>query len=267
MRRNSGLAIGSALLAVVMLATGAAAQERHRIEIVPSVPHADAWISIKSAAFSPDGALVLTGSRDATVKLWDVATRRLIRTFVGHAADIAAVAYLQADGTRVLSAGRDGTLKLWDAATGRLALTINAHPGPTSSRQISRGVLSRRRTPAIRLATGRARPSCGRRRPGGSMSDLSRPQWKPRQHHGGRVLARRHPRADRRPWRQDSKTVGQGDGAGRADVRRRPQQYAVALAFSPDGGRVLTGDIGSLCIEVVGRGDGIADPHLRATIL
>jgi hypothetical protein len=63
MRRNSGLAIGLALLAVVVLATGAAAQEPLKIEIVPGVLHADASISIESAAFSPDGALVLTGAR------------------------------------------------------------------------------------------------------------------------------------------------------------------------------------------------------------
>ena len=35
-------------------------------------------------AFSPDGARVLSGSDDKTIKLWDAATGALIRTFEGH---------------------------------------------------------------------------------------------------------------------------------------------------------------------------------------
>ena len=45
------------------------------IEIVPGVPHAG---DITAVAFSPNGGLVLSGSDDSTVKLWDIATGRLI---------------------------------------------------------------------------------------------------------------------------------------------------------------------------------------------
>ena len=47
--------------------------------------------SVSTVAFSPDGKYVVTGSDDLTVKLWDVASGREIRTFRGHAAKITAV--------------------------------------------------------------------------------------------------------------------------------------------------------------------------------
>ena len=46
-------------------------------------------------AFSPDGRHVATASWDRTVKLWDVATGREVRTFLGHT-DACLVAWLSA---------------------------------------------------------------------------------------------------------------------------------------------------------------------------
>lgn len=39
---------------------------------------------VRTAAFSPDGRLVLSGSDDKTIKLWDVATHRCTHTFEDH---------------------------------------------------------------------------------------------------------------------------------------------------------------------------------------
>lgn len=47
-----------------------------KIEIVPQIGHSS---QITSVAFSPDGARMLSGSTDKTVKLWDVATGALLR--------------------------------------------------------------------------------------------------------------------------------------------------------------------------------------------
>ncbi len=55
-----------------------------------------------SVAFSPDGARVLSGSGDKTLKLWDAATGALLRTFEGHSDTVISVAF-SPDGTRVLS--------------------------------------------------------------------------------------------------------------------------------------------------------------------
>jgi hypothetical protein len=77
-------------------------------------------------AFSPDGARLLSGSWDKTLKLWDAATGRLVRTLAGHSDWVLSVAF-SPDGARLLSGSRDNTLKLWDAATGQLVRTFAGH--------------------------------------------------------------------------------------------------------------------------------------------
>ena len=68
-------------------------------------------------AFSSDGKQLLSGSKDRTLRLWDVARGKKVQTFVGHDNWVTAAA-LSADGKRVLSVSDDGSVKLWDAAEG-----------------------------------------------------------------------------------------------------------------------------------------------------
>jgi WD40 repeat protein len=72
-----------------------------------------------SVAFSPDGARIASGSADETIKLWDAASGRLLRTFEGHSNSVASVAF-SPDGARIVSGSGDKTIKFWDAASGRL---------------------------------------------------------------------------------------------------------------------------------------------------
>ena len=84
-----------ATLAVSLFAlatSGARAADRPKIEIVPVSPHS---AQVTSVAFSPDGRSVLSGSGDKTVKLWDAATGRLVRTFEGHSDWVNSVAFSQ----------------------------------------------------------------------------------------------------------------------------------------------------------------------------
>jgi hypothetical protein len=64
-------------------------------------------------AFSPDGKLVLAGSRDNTARLWDAATGREIRVFKGHENRVTSVAF-SPDGARVLTGSAEKTARLWD---------------------------------------------------------------------------------------------------------------------------------------------------------
>ncbi len=64
-------------------------------------------------AFSPDGKLLATAGRDATVKLWDAATGDERATLRGHTDEVSWVAF-SPDGKMLVSASDDRTVRLWD---------------------------------------------------------------------------------------------------------------------------------------------------------
>src|SRR5438270_556475 len=117
------IALVLALLAVSLFADGARAQSKPKLEIVPQLSHAK---FITTVAFSPDGARVLSGSKDKKINLWDVASGLLLLTFDGHSDSVDSVAF-SPDGARVISGSRDGTLKLWEVVTGQLVRTFEGH--------------------------------------------------------------------------------------------------------------------------------------------
>jgi WD40 repeat protein len=72
---------------------------------------------VYSVAFSPDGKQVLTGSFDRTLKLWETATGKEIKSFgggAGHQNLVLSVAF-SPEGPLLASGGADNTAKLWDS--------------------------------------------------------------------------------------------------------------------------------------------------------
>ncbi len=111
------------LIAIAALLPGRQAWadgQKRKIEPLASMGHSD---TVYAVAFSPDGAQVLSGSRDKTLKLWDTVSGHLIRTFAGHSEPVVSVAF-SPDGARVLSGSDDKTMKLWDVRTGQLLHTF-----------------------------------------------------------------------------------------------------------------------------------------------
>jgi WD40 repeat protein len=233
-----------ALLGLALQGAEVGAQERPKIEIVPLIAHAG---TVNSAAFSRDGAFVLTGGDDGTLKLWDMVSARLVRTFAGHKGKVLHVA-LSPDGTRALSGGEDKTIRLWEVATGRLVRTIYAHLDATGG-EVSSVAFS---------------PD-GKRLLSGSRGESAAKLWDAET--GRLVRIFQHAKGSLRAgvtsalFSPDGAQIATG-GAGDKIVNvwntetgqllqafgEAPPAfiYRVKLAFSPDGARILAGDNTSL---------------------
>ncbi|KAI0854852.1 putative E3 ubiquitin ligase complex SCF subunit sconB, partial [Xylaria cubensis] len=67
---------------------------------------------------------LVTGSYDASIKLWNLDSESLVRTFLGHSAGIRA---LQFDSSKIVSGSLDATIKIWNWQTGQCVLTLSSH--------------------------------------------------------------------------------------------------------------------------------------------
>jgi serine/threonine protein kinase len=87
---------------------------------------------VTSIACLPDGRRVLSGSRDQTIRLWDVVSGQELRCLRGHAGAVLAVA-VSADGRFALSGGDDRLVHLWDLESGWELRRFKAYHGPVCS--------------------------------------------------------------------------------------------------------------------------------------
>ncbi|KAJ5026028.1 sulfur metabolite repression control protein-like protein SconB [Bipolaris maydis] len=71
-----------------------------------------------------DDEVLITGSYDATVKVWDLKTGQVIRTLTGHSQGIRS---LQFEDSKLITGSLDNTIKIWNWRTGALIKTLNAH--------------------------------------------------------------------------------------------------------------------------------------------
>ncbi|HKI06239.1 MAG TPA: TIR domain-containing protein [Thermoanaerobaculia bacterium] len=67
---------------------------------------------VNTAAFSPDGSKLFTGSEKGEVLVWDVRTGKKHAALVGHRWGVDTIVFTE-DGRKVLTGGRDGRARLW----------------------------------------------------------------------------------------------------------------------------------------------------------
>ena len=99
-------------------------------ELVFNVGHSGA---VSSVCYSPDGKYIASASavHDHTIKLWELATGRVVRTLIGHTGDINSVTY-SLDGKYLASGAYDGA-KIWEVATGECIKTLSGHEDRVNS--------------------------------------------------------------------------------------------------------------------------------------
>ena len=91
---------------------------------------------VARVAFLPDGKTIATTSLDSMLRLWDVATTKLLRQerLLGNAKlSWNSIAFSPAVASRLLAIARPGTIDLWEAANLRhirsIALGVQDRPG------------------------------------------------------------------------------------------------------------------------------------------
>jgi WD40 repeat protein len=93
------------------------------------------YIRHTTVSLSADGRLALSGNADKTMRLWEVATGRCLRTFQDK--DVIHAASLSADGRLAASCSAGSstrwwqkkTIRLWETASGRCLHILNGHAG------------------------------------------------------------------------------------------------------------------------------------------
>jgi WD40 repeat protein/serine/threonine protein kinase len=90
---------------------------------------------VSSVTFSPDGCWALSGSWDKTLRLWELATGRCVRTFE-NAGAVTSV-HISPDGRWGLSGSGAHKLRLWELATGNCVRTFEGYTNQVDSVSIS----------------------------------------------------------------------------------------------------------------------------------
>lgn len=72
---------------------------------------------IRSVCFSPDGTKLAAGAEDNKVRVWDIASKRIVTTLEGHSQDIYSLDFSR-DGKFIVSGSGDKSVKIWSVETG-----------------------------------------------------------------------------------------------------------------------------------------------------
>ncbi|CAJ1353970.1 unnamed protein product [Effrenium voratum] len=84
--------------------------------------------SIISICSHPESPIVVTGAEDATAKVVQIETGKVLAPLPGHIDSVEAVAFSNAKGTLLLATGSmDGTVQIWDAKSMDLRCTVKEH--------------------------------------------------------------------------------------------------------------------------------------------
>ena len=68
----------------------------------------------------------MSGSRDKSMRVWDVATGEVLKIFHGHTTSVRSASF-SADGSRVVSCSNSNSIVVWEATTGEVLNVLDGH--------------------------------------------------------------------------------------------------------------------------------------------
>ncbi len=82
--------------------------------------------SIECLAVTPDGQILVSGSRDGKIRFWSISEGRLLRTLDAHSSAVSCFA-VAPNGRLLISGGRDKTVRIWSFPDGRLIQNLEGY--------------------------------------------------------------------------------------------------------------------------------------------
>ncbi|XP_029468105.1 WD repeat-containing protein 5 isoform X2 [Rhinatrema bivittatum] len=82
--------------------------------------------------FNPQSNLIVSGSFDESVRIWDVKTGKCLKTLPAHSDPVSAV-HFNRDGSLIVSSSYDGLCRIWDTASGQCLKTLIDDDNPPVS--------------------------------------------------------------------------------------------------------------------------------------
>lgn len=79
--------------------------------------------SVYCVKLNPIGTLLISGSFDETIKVWDFLGGKLLRTLPGHSEVVSCLDFSR-DGSIIVSGSFDGLIRMWDTTSGQCLKTL-----------------------------------------------------------------------------------------------------------------------------------------------
>jgi len=124
--RSRLLVLTGAVLALI--AVGAPIMLVNQDQPAPELVLTGHTRAVNSVAITKlDGRMVIiSGSDDGTISIWDPTTGGILRTLTGHTGSVNSVATTELDGRMVIISGSDdGTISIWDPTNGDTLRTLS----------------------------------------------------------------------------------------------------------------------------------------------